>query len=355
MTRFGIPILAVCAILTVAFAFTLERGPIVSIQRGFRGLGIVQEYNLRTVNNSSHKALNAVPDPEDKIDPAGTLSSAAYQNVQVLKDLDSNEFLRLMNAITKWVAPEQGCAYCHGEGGNFAEDALYTKVVARRMLQMTQNINANWKQHVANTGVTCYTCHRGNPVPQNIWFTNPNETHGVVGNRAGQNAPARSVGLASLPNDPFTPFLDGKEQIRVQASTPLPAGDRSSIKQTEWTYGLMMHMSTSLGVNCTYCHNSRSWQSWSQSSPQRVTAWYGIRLVRQLNNEYLTPLTGTFPPSRLGPHGDVAKTNCATCHQGAYKPLYGASMVKDYPELSPGYQGAADLSQPQAPALRAGG
>jgi photosynthetic reaction center cytochrome c subunit len=86
-----------------------------------------------------------------------------------------------------------------------------------------------------------------------------------------------------------------------------------------------------------------------------VTAWYGIRLVRQLNNEYLTPLTGTFPPSRLGPHGDVAKTNCATCHQGAYKPLYGASMVKDYPELSPGYQGAADLSQPQAPALRAGG
>jgi mono/diheme cytochrome c family protein len=26
--------------------------------------------------------------------------------------------------------------------------------------------------------------------------------------------------------------------------------------------------------------------------------------------------------------GDVAKVNCATCHQGAYKPLYGASMLK---------------------------
>jgi photosynthetic reaction center cytochrome c subunit len=39
-----------------------------------------------------------------------------------------------------------------------------------------------------------------------------------------------------------------------------------------------------------------------------------------------------FPQERLGPLGDVAKINCATCHQGAYKPLYGASMLKDYAE-----------------------
>jgi photosynthetic reaction center cytochrome c subunit len=31
--------------------------------------------------------------------------------------------------------------------------------------------------------------------------------------------------------------------------------------------------------------------------------------------------------------GDVAKVNCATCHQGAYKPLYGFPMIKDHPEL----------------------
>jgi len=350
MTRFGVPIAAICAVLAVAFAFTLERGPVASIQRGFRGLGIVQEYNLRKVNSPAQQALNAVPEPEDKADLEGKPSSQAYENVQVLKNLDSAEFYRLMNAITKWVSPDQGCAYCHGEGGNFAEDTLYTKVVARRMLQMTLDINANWKQHVADTGVTCYTCHRGNPIPQNTWFTNPNEVHGLVGNRAGQNAPATTVGLTSLPNDPFTPFLEGNEQIRVQADTALPAGDRSSIKQTEWTYGLMIHMSTALGVNCTYCHNSRSWQSWSQSSPQRVTAWYGIRMVRQLNNEYITPLTSTFPPSRLGPHGDVAKTNCTTCHQGAYKPLYGASMLGDYPELAAVTASAAAPAQP-APAV----
>ena len=56
-------------------------------------------------------------------------------------------------------------------------------------------------------------------------------------------------------------------------------------------------------------------------------------MARDLNNEYIIPLTDQFPANRLGPKGDVAKVNCSTCHQGAYKPLYGAKMAKDFPEL----------------------
>jgi photosynthetic reaction center cytochrome c subunit len=96
----------------------------------------------------------------------------------------------------------------------------------------------------------------------------------------------------------------------------------------------MTHMSTSLGVNCTYCHNTRSFQSWEGSPPQRVTAYHGIRMARDVNNEYMVPLTEVFPVERKGPGGDVAKVSCATCHQGAYKPLYGFPMLKDYPELA---------------------
>jgi photosynthetic reaction center cytochrome c subunit len=57
-------------------------------------------------------------------------------------------------------------------------------------------------------------------------------------------------------------------------------------------------------------------------------------MVLELNQDYLLPLTSTFPPHRLGPTGDVAKVNCTTCHQGAYKPLYGVSMLKDYPAFA---------------------
>ena len=136
-----------------------------------------------------------------------------------------------------------------------------------------------------------------------------------------------------MPYDPFTPFLLNDEPIRVEGKSIGGDANRSSIKQAEWTYSLMVHMSESLGVNCAYCHNTRAWSDWSQSTPQRVTAWHGIRMARELNNQYMVPLTETFPANRLGVTGDVAKVNCSTCHQGVYKPMFGASLAKDYPEL----------------------
>jgi photosynthetic reaction center cytochrome c subunit len=64
-----------------------------------------------------------------------------------------------------------------------------------------------------------------------------------------------------------------------------------------------------------------------------VTAWHGIRMVRDLNVAYVGPLKPIFPPARLGPAKDSPKVGCATCHQGVFKPLYGVSMAKDFLEL----------------------
>ena len=96
----------------------------------------------------------------------------------------------------------------------------------------------------------------------------------------------------------------------------------------------MMNWSASLGVNCTFCHNSRAFQNWEQSTPQRITAHYGLKMVRDLNGNYLVPLGPTYPENRLGPHeGDAPKAYCATCHQGLNKPLGGADAVSAYPSL----------------------
>ena len=66
-----------------------------------------------------------------------------------------------------------------------ADDSLYQKKVARRMLQMTQHINESWKDnHVGGTGVTCFTCHRGQPVPAHVWFTDPARTAPAVSSPA---------------------------------------------------------------------------------------------------------------------------------------------------------------------------
>ena len=320
------------ALMLASMLSGCERPPVHSTQWGYRGTAMADLENPRLF--PAKLAANVVPEPLPPADPDGPKAGTTYQTVQVLGDLSVGQFTRVMLSITQWVAPQQGCLYCHNAQG-FQLDTNYTKIVARRMLQMTRHLNSDWKDHVQNVGVTCYTCHRGQNVPAQVWYKNlgPRTAAGSLGNHFGQNAPTPVIGLASLPFDPFTNYLDNAENIRMASTTALPSGNRQSIKQTEWTYALMMHFSKSLGVNCTYCHNSRAFANWEQSTPQRVTAWYGIRMVRDLNNHYITPLTSTFPADQLGPTGDVAKVYCATCHQGAYKPLLGVSMAKDFPEL----------------------
>jgi photosynthetic reaction center cytochrome c subunit len=241
--------------------------------------------------------------------PPGT-----YENVQVLGHLSQAEFTVTMQAITNWVAPEQGCNYCHvvtPDSVNYASDAIYTKLVSRRMLQMTQDLNVNWRAHVGDTvGVNCWTCHQGKPVPTNYWFY------------SGKPAQAERH------------YLD-RDGLRVQSTYAL-TGEGENPRGTndaEYAYGVMINMTNGLGVNCTYCHNSARFADWSESSPQRVTALRGLRMIRDANMEYMLSLQDVWPTdvadyasypdrSRLGPLGDGPKLNCASCHQGAFKPQY---------------------------------
>ena len=347
---FGIVGAVVLALLGIVMLSNFERPPVETVQRGFRGVAMEQNYTQQAV--ATFLADNQIPAAIPSLGTGGPKAAAIYKNVPVLGDLSVGQFTRLMVSITKWVSPTQGCAYCHNIQ-NMAEDSVYTKIVARRMLQMTQHINADYKTHVAETGVTCYTCHRGQPVPAKIWFNDPGPARagGMAFTETGQNHPAGTVGDSSLPYDPFTPYFeDGAHPIRVQGIEALPDDNRHSIKETEWTYALMMHFSQSLGVNCTYCHNSRAFGVWSESTPQRQTAWYGIGMVRDLNEHYLNQLQNVFPAARLGPEGDAPKVNCATCHQGAYKPLLGVSMVSTYPSLqAPGPNAATAPVPPWMP------
>ena len=309
-----------------------ERPPVDTVQSGFRGIGSEQVINPRL--DALKYKKNAIPEEIPPADAEGPAATLIFQNVQVLKDLNIGQFTRVMQGNAAWVAPpDQSCNYCHE--AVMSSDAKYTKRVARRMLEMVRHINKDWRSHVGATGVTCYTCHRGQPVPEYRWYINPGQSAegGLIASNAGKNKPSTVAGLSALPGDPFTPYLLGSENIRVQATQALRGTDFSSIKQTERTYAFMISVAEALGVNCNYCHATRALEMWDQSTPRRVTAWYGIRMVRDLNNNFMVPLTSTFPQHRLGVLGDVAKIACVTCHQGVFKPLYGVSMAKNWPEL----------------------
>lgn len=326
-SQLGLIVLTMTALLLSA----CELPPQETVQRGFRGLGMEAVISPNRLEDLV--AANIPPEAAPMAPDGGPKASDIYQNVQILGDLSIGQFTRLMAAITTWVAPKEGCGYCHNLQ-NFADDSVYTKGVSRVMIAMTQRANEDWKAHVGDTGVTCYTCHRGNAIPAAVWATDPGPMHvkGIAPTQ--QNIASATAAYASLPYDPLTPFLLEDNNIRVISETALPQGSRTSIKQTEWTYSLMMHFSDSLGVNCTHCHNSRSFFAWDQSPPERTKAWHAIRQVREMNNVFIDSTVDVLPDSRKGPLGDPLKVNCKTCHQGAYKPLYGANMLADYPSLS---------------------
>jgi photosynthetic reaction center cytochrome c subunit len=331
-----------------------EPGAKQTTQTGYRGSGGDQIVDIKHMVKTDAIPPAPYPLPAD----GGPKAGETYKNVKVLGGVSTERFNHLMAEISQWIAPpEQGCAYCHNPE-NMASDEKYTKIVARRMLQMTQTINSTWSPHVQKVGVTCYTCHRGNAVPTYKWAVaagapNPNS---IKGNRYGQNELSPDSGYSDLPVTGFGDYLAGTQNIRVNDHQAVPEengkGIGASIQGTEKSYGLMMHMSKSLGVNCTFCHNTQAFASWSLSRPQRATAWYGIRMVRDINNTYISSLTSVFPDYRKGPHGDPYKVNCMTCHQGQNKPLAGQSMLDQAPALW-GPVPAVITAPPPAPAAPA--
>jgi photosynthetic reaction center cytochrome c subunit len=320
-------------LLTVAMLFTAGwvHPPILSTQAGYRGLAMDQLTTPAAARLI--KVANTLPDPIDPAPPGTDKAVDLYQNVKVLNDLTVDQFNRVMLGMTAWVAPaDQSCNYCHGEAMYL--DDKYTKRVARRMLLMVRDINKNWTSHVAQTGVVCYTCHRGAPVPKYTWVRGTQVgAGGASTTNQGMGHPNAINGSTAMQADPFTDTLLGTYPIRIQSTKFLPAGYGAPIQSTERTYSLMMAISKSLGVNCDFCHNSRTFMKWDESLPQRATAWYGIQMVRKLNVDYLEPLKAELPALRLGPLGDSPKVYCATCHQGVNKPLLGVSLAKDWPEL----------------------
>ena len=311
----------------------------------FAGALIVTVPEFNVMRTAPDPTIDAYYTEEPYIPEGGeALAKDIYQNVQVLGDLTENNFNRLMGAMTQWVAPEQGCAYCHGDVDieEYGNDDFYTKVVSRRMVQMTQNINENWDGHVnanAEVGVNCYTCHRGENVPSEIWFDVTPVNSNVAGWSAVQNRATSVSQSTSLPSSALTAYLTDYEPVGVHdlesRVAGIPGEDVASLQHTEMTYSLMNYFANSLGVNCVFCHNSRAFYDPEQVTPQWSTALLGRQMVIELNTEYLMPLKDTYPPERLGPlNADAPKAACKTCHKGYQQPMQGTNVIADWPELA---------------------
>ena len=88
----------------------------------------------------------------------------APQNLQVLpKDMTGQQVQMFMRTFTAALGVE--CTHCHVQ--DRASDEKPTKVMARKMMQMTAAINGDLLKGIGEPApegtskVTCFTCHRG--------------------------------------------------------------------------------------------------------------------------------------------------------------------------------------------------
>ena len=336
---------AVAAAAFVVFVPDWTHPPVPSAQLAPSPQQMIQFGRGQMPEPVAQTAPPALPPAADDTRPA----TEAYKNVQVLTDVNAGEFMRLQHAITQWVSPQQGCNFCHA-GEDYASDAKPQKDAARLMLRMVRHLNADWGQHVQPSGVTCYTCHRGQPVPAETWFPSvPRPGTSVAAKQDNWREAADSV-RKFFPDAGWDLYLLGDEPISVQSTTALPSSTVSSQVVAKRVYEMMMQMSDGIGVNCGFCHNSRAIESWEQSTPMRWTGYSGLQLTRDLNRNFLLqlrqalPLTServhetglpVLPARESGPQNGNGFVVCATCHYARPKPLNGAAMLPDYPGLGP--------------------
>ncbi len=92
------------------------------------------------------------------------------ENVRILTEFQVPAIRAEMQRIAS--ALGVGCDHCHVQG-NFASDEKSPKRMARRMLEMTRTLNAQYfPKHEVKEGesilgrISCTTCHEGNRVPR---------------------------------------------------------------------------------------------------------------------------------------------------------------------------------------------
>ena len=151
---FGVGMVTIGLIVFFLAIGTLQRPPVESVQRGYRGLGMVSctipppSLQRRTRTGLPEASPNGTRPRSTRI--AGLQQRPGAQGRgcrRVHPADDGHNRVGLATARLRLLS-------CRGRGPRI--DKLYTKVDSRRMIEMTRHINADWQKHVGETGVACY-------------------------------------------------------------------------------------------------------------------------------------------------------------------------------------------------------
>lgn len=292
-------------------------------------------------------------------------------NVQVLTGMSSAQIWTYMQQYVSG-GLGVGCQYCHNLN-NFASDEYPQKIAARNMLYLVSDVNAefivdlpNWKGNY----VQCATCHNNQPngmeavsdqfvksIPPIPVTVDPLDANGQpITDPAAK--PAELQGLVNLQDSVlyyvynylvWRPY-DPADPESGRGSLALTYEEGRTQDQVTINQNVMNHMSWSLGVGCTYCHNSRNFVAYETdpagnlANPQyaynKLKAQRMLQLTTWLQANWTSYGATAYPAIPSSLEGGASELSyrliegqyynvpgCYTCHQGNAVPKAAVNNI----------------------------
>jgi Photosynthetic reaction centre cytochrome C subunit len=141
-----------------------------------------------------------------------------YKNIKVLRGTPADAFNQAMHLVSGALGVD--CEYCHLEKDRVS-DEVKKKDIARDMMTMTADLNR--RMFKGEEVVTCYTCHRGHPIPVGA-------PELPVGEYAKEPPPPAAMPSATEVISKYITALGGEQNLRkitsrvITATQDIPTG-----------------------------------------------------------------------------------------------------------------------------------
>ncbi len=207
-------------------------------------------------------SAQAAPAQAPAAGTAPRTAGQAFKNVQVLKDIPSDQLFPAMQFISASLGVE--CEYCHVEHA-FDKDDKPAKLTARKMMVMMFAINK--ENFGGRREVTCYSCHRGAAEPTGIPAIPDKEPPPDMG-EAHEGGAATGLPSADQLLEKYVHAVGGSAAVekitsRVeQGKITIPNGDQLPIEvYAKAPFMRLSVMHTPRGDNATGYDGQSGWMS----------------------------------------------------------------------------------------------
>ncbi len=213
-----------------------------------------------------------------------------YKNLKVLGATPADSLNQGMHLISGELGVD--CEYCHAEMMDWVADEKKTKDVARDMMTMMMELNRRFFK--GEQVVTCYTCHRGQPIPTSTVVL-------PVGDYLKEKESGPAMPPAAQIISKYIAALGGEQNIRkittriITAQQDIPTGPGGTIPTPaqieiyQKAPNLMLRLAKTKEMTLQNGYDGKG--AWTQDARGRVNSPIELEQIRERRNtDFYEPL-----------------------------------------------------------------